>query len=145
MLARGVEIMMSKNKTASSPRTEALLTPPPSNESSAAPSPSDERPPDEGFDRAFGPNEYCFFPGVPQDAGLDGIRIKERKRDANLLTPSSMASAETPESDHPRSVIHHGGVDDSQHYGAITKKFWGKAAPNVPVEDYLFRYVVNPD
>lgn len=76
---------------------------------------------------------------------MDGIRIKERSLEepASVSPPTAAAGVSWDSADgSPRSVIHHGGVDDSQHYGAISRKFWSKSAPEIPIEEYLFRFVL---
>lgn len=60
---------------------------------------------------------------------VDGVQTKSREDSSGCAEATAQ----------PMSVIHHGGVEDSLHYAAISRKFWCKTAPKTPVEEYLFR------
>ncbi|KAA8895506.1 cyclin-domain-containing protein [Sphaerosporella brunnea] len=70
-----------------------------------------------------------YFCAAATAEGVDGVRIKAP------ITPPDSESDECEGT----SIIHHGGVDDRMHYGTIARKFWSKAAPEIPIEEYLFR------
>jgi hypothetical protein len=77
--------------------------------------------------------ETGFFFGNPvSHTNIDGVLIK------SPLTPPT---ENLPSSDCTEGEILHGGVDDTMQYSTISRKFWCKSAPEVPIEAYLFRYL----
>lgn len=117
LLARYVELLVSMTG-------DVPPTPPPSNPTTPR-STSQERRHSEGG--------YYFY-SSPSSI-VDGIRIK------SPVSPPESESDNMEEEG--TSIIHHGGVDDKMHYGTIARKFWCKTAPEVPIEEYLFRYVIS--
>lgn len=73
---------------------------------------------------SFGPEEGC---------DLDGVKVKKRTTAAPKLTPEE------------EGKFIAAGVDNAIQYGAITRKFWSKSVPEIPIEDYIFRFVLVPD
>ena len=63
------------------------------------------------------------------DAGcdLDGVKVKKRQAKSAQEEEGKFIAA---------------GVDNALQYGAITRKFWSKSIPEIPIEDYIFRFVV---
>ncbi|CCX04538.1 Similar to Cyclin-U2-1; acc. no. Q9SHD3 [Pyronema omphalodes CBS 100304] len=84
------------------------------------PTPPTSHPTTPSAERRDSTGDYCF--GSPTNENREST------------PPASDTDSEAGE-----SVIHHGGVDDTTHYSTIARKFWSKSAPEVPIEDYLFR------
>lgn len=67
------------------------------------------------------------FPfGSDSNCDLDGVKVKKRQA--------------TPFQEEEGKFIA-AGVDNALQYGAITRKFWSKSIPEIPIEDYIFRFV----
>jgi len=96
--------------------------PPPSNPTTPANSSQDRRHSGGGY----------YFASSASSV-VDGIRIK-----SPISTPESEGDDVFGQG---KSIIHYGSVDDTTHYGMISRKFWCKTAPEIPIEEYLFRYV----
>jgi hypothetical protein len=114
LLARYAELLVSMTG-------DLLPTPPPSNPTTPS-----------GIYTERRNSEGGYYFGPPSSQNVDGIRIR-----SPVTPPASECGFDSGES---ASVIHHGGVDDTTHYGTISRKFWSKSAPEIPIEDYLFRY-----
>ncbi|KAI5779753.1 cyclin-domain-containing protein [Geopyxis carbonaria] len=142
LLARSVELLVSMSgdgpptPPASTPNTPGANTPG---------APSDASVDDEHHDVHRSMESSFFFPAPStsnsNNEEFDGVRMRQggRMRQRDNEQPASPESLQLLESDSPRSVIHHGGVDDSLHYGTIKRKFWCKSVPETPLEEYLFR------
>ncbi|KAF8252855.1 cyclin-domain-containing protein [Wilcoxina mikolae CBS 423.85] len=113
LLARYVELLVSMTG-------DLLPTPPPSNPNTPSGTYTERRNSEGGY--YFGP---------PNCQNVDGIRIR-----SPMTSPACEVRFDCREAS---KVIHHGGVDDTTHYGTIARKFWSKSAPEIPIEDYLFR------
>ena len=70
---------------------------------------------------------FTFNTGVSDE--VDGVRVKKR-------TARSYSEPQEPE-----GKLIAAGVDNAMQYGAITRKFWCKSVPEIPIEDYIFRFV----
>ena len=57
---------------------------------------------------------------------LDGVRVKKRPSHAKM------------EQEEEGKFIA-AGVENAIQYGAITRKFWSKSVPDIPIEEYIFR------
>jgi len=55
---------------------------------------------------------------------LDGVQVKKRSAKPTPAEEGKFIAA---------------GVDNALQYGAITRKFWSKSVPEIPIEDYIFR------
>jgi len=96
------------------------------------PPPSDPTTPANSCqDRRHSGGGYYFASSA--SSVVDGIRIK-----SPISTPESEGDDVFRQG---KSIIHYGSVDDTTHYGMIARKFWCKTAPEIPIEEYLFRYV----
>jgi len=115
LLARYTELLVSMTG-------DVPPTPPPSNPATPGSTCQDRRHSGGGY----------YFASSASSV-VDGIRIK-----SPISTPESEGDDIFGEG---KSIIHHGGVDDTTHYGTIARKFWCKTAPEIPIEEYLFRYV----
>jgi hypothetical protein len=133
LLARYVELLVSMNG-------DIPPTPPPSNPTTAPGSPGCGLCPGPCSERGacaerrqHCTGKYYFGPSAGVKEDVEGVQFK-----SPVTPPDSETEAEECEG---TSIIHHGGVDDNMHYGTIARKFWSKTAPEVPIEEYLFRYV----
>jgi len=67
-----------------------------------------------------------FSFGSESSCDLDGVKVKKH------------SSKPTPEEEGKFIAA---GVDNAIQHGAITRKFWSKSVPEIPIEDYIFRFV----
>lgn len=70
-------------------------------------------------------NNSGFSFGSQNSCDLDGVKVKKNSKPTQEEEGKFIAA----------------GVDNAIQYGAITRKFWSKSVPEIPIEDYIFRYV----
>lgn len=131
LLARSIEALVSF--TGDVPPTPPLSHP-------SSPALSASEPDEEIQDPASVEDEsvqlssdgYAFQSEDSSD--IDGVRTKKR---SNYFEPVPAPKEE--------GKFIAAGVDNALQYSAITRKFWSKSVPEIPIEDYIFRCVlINP-
>ncbi|KAL7267048.1 hypothetical protein RUND412_010380 [Rhizina undulata] len=119
LLSRSIELLVSlTGDVPPSPPPSDPSTPEAESDLEPAPPPSVERDLTTGF---------CFGSAGPGE--VDGVIIKRRSSKEDNKDEASENGG--------KSVVD--SLRQSQQYGAITRKFWCRTAPEIPIEDYLFR------
>lgn len=75
---------------------------------------------------------FCF--GKPMTEDLDGVLIKHKQDYADDSDDDFLSNG-------GEIKIIGAGAKGIYQNASITRKFWSKAAPEIPIEDYLFRFV----
>ena len=123
LMARSIEVLVSF--TGDIPPTPPLSRP--SSPALSAVSEEGLQTPSESPDM----DASTLNPGYPfgsnSSCDLDGVKVKKRQ-------------AKTIQEEEGKFIA--AGVDNALQYGAITRKFWSKSIPEIPIEDYIFRFVV---
>ncbi|KAF8454654.1 cyclin-domain-containing protein [Kalaharituber pfeilii] len=122
LLARSIEVLVSF--TGDVPPTPPLSVPS-SPELTAVHDNTLQSPSDSPNMDAQSPLASGFaFPSEGAD-DVDGVKVKKRR-------------AQKLEEEEEGKFIA-AGVDNAIQYGAITRKFWSKSVPEIPIEEYIFR------
>lgn len=75
---------------------------------------------------------FCF--GKPMVEDLDGVLIKHKQDIGDDSDDDFLSNG-------GEIKIIGAGAKGIYQNASITRKFWSKAAPEIPIEDYLFRFV----
>lgn len=75
---------------------------------------------------------FCF--GKPMSEDLDGVLIKHKQDFGDDSDDDFLSNG-------GEIKIIGAGAKGIYQNASITRKFWSKAAPEIPIEDYLFRFV----